>query len=124
MGLDMMVQEVSRYQKSVLQQFGQAIVNSMSNSTYNVHTDESTTELFDFEMYVTKNPTASIPYQLSKELVYWRKHPDLHGWMKDLFFEKGGQTESDFNHDVVWLTIKDVINLKDAVDNENLLKSD
>ena len=123
MGLDMMVQEVSRYQKSILQQFGQSVVNSMSNSTYNVHTHESTTELFDFEMYVTENPTASIPYQLSKELVYWRKHPDLHGWMKNLFFEKGGQTESDFNHDVVWLTIRDVINLKDAVENDKLPKT-
>ena len=123
MGLDMMVQEVSKNQISTLQQFGQSIVNSMSNSAYNVQTGQTTPEFFDFEMFVTKNPTASIPYQLSKELVYWRKHPDIHGWMKNLFFEKGGQTESDFNHDVVWLTIKDVINLKDAIENDKLPKT-
>jgi len=123
MGLDMMVQEVQKYQISTLQQFGQSIVNSMSNFTYNIHTDETTSEFFDFETYIAKNPTASIPYQLSKELVYWRKHPDIHGWMKNLFFEKGGETESDFNHDVVWLTVKDVLNLKDAIENDNLPKT-
>ena len=83
MGLDMMVQEIPRWQIPELQRFGQSIVNSMCGTTYNVHTDETTPELFDFETYVIKNPTASIPYQLSKELVYWRKHPDLHGWMKN-----------------------------------------
>ena len=88
MGLDMMVQEVPKFQKSVLQQFGQSVVDSMSNSTYNVHTDETTSEFFDFEMFVAKNPTAQIPYDVSRELVYWRKHPDIHGWMKNLFFEK------------------------------------
>ena len=123
MGLDMMVQEVSRYQKSVLQQFGQLVVNSMSNSTYNVHTEESTSEFFDFEMLVAKNPTAQIPHDSSRELVYWRKHPDIHGWMKNLFFEKGGETESDFNGDSVWLTVKDVLNLKDAIENDKLPKT-
>ena len=24
------------------------------------------------------------------ELHYWRKHPNLHGWMQDLYVEKGG----------------------------------
>ena len=123
MGLDMMVQEVQKYQKSVLQQFGQSIVNSMSNSTYNVHTDEITPEFFDFEMFVAKNPTAQIPYDVSRELVYWRKHPDIHGWMKNLFFEKGGETDCDFNHDNVWLTVKDVLNLKDAIEKDNLPKT-
>ena len=123
MGLDMMVQEVPRYQKSILQQFGQSVVNSMNNSTYNVHTEESTSEFFDFEMFVAKNPTAQIPYDVSRELVYWRKHPDIHGWMKNLFFEKGGETESDFNGDCVWLTVKDVLNLKDAIENDKLPKT-
>ena len=119
----MMVQEVPRFQKSVLQQFGQSIVNSMSNSTYNVHTDEIAPEFFDFETFVAKNPTAQIPYDVSRELVYWRKHPDIHGWMKNLFFEKGGETDCDFNHDNVWLTVKDVLNLKDAIEKDNLPKT-
>ena len=36
------------------------------------------------------------------QLFYWRKHHDLHGWMKNLFFKKGGTGE--FNCDYVVLT--------------------
>jgi hypothetical protein len=32
----------------------------------------------------------------AEELHYWRKHPNLHGWMEALYFRKGGQNE-DFN---------------------------
>jgi hypothetical protein len=28
------------------------------------------------------------------ELHYWRKHPDLHGWMEKLYREKGGAAQS------------------------------
>ena len=24
------------------------------------------------------------------EIAYWRKHPNLHGWMEDLYYKKGG----------------------------------
>jgi hypothetical protein len=30
-----------------------------------------------------------------EELFYWRKHHDLHGWMENLYRERGG--ENDFN---------------------------
>ena len=30
------------------------------------------------------------------ELHYWRKHPNLHGWMESLYYEKGG-TADNFN---------------------------
>ena len=30
------------------------------------------------------------------ELHYWRKHPNLHGWMESLYYEKGG-TAGSFN---------------------------
>jgi hypothetical protein len=30
------------------------------------------------------------------ELYYWRKHPNLHGWMESLYYEKGG-TADNFN---------------------------
>jgi hypothetical protein len=29
------------------------------------------------------------------ELAYWRKHPNLQGWMQELYYEKGG--EGEFN---------------------------
>ena len=28
------------------------------------------------------------------QLHYWRKHPDLHGWMEKLYRKKGGAAES------------------------------
>lgn len=28
------------------------------------------------------------------ELCYWRKHPNLHGWMESLYYLKGGKAES------------------------------
>jgi hypothetical protein len=27
------------------------------------------------------------------ELFYWRKHPNLHGWMEELYRDKGGDAE-------------------------------
>ena len=35
-----------------------------------------------------------------EEVHYWRKHPNLHGWMQSLYDAKGG-TESNFNGDCV-----------------------
>jgi len=32
----------------------------------------------------------------AEEFFYWRKHPNLHGWMEALYKKKGG-TEPDFN---------------------------
>lgn len=29
-----------------------------------------------------------------EELFYWRKHHDLHGWMENLYYEKGGKEQS------------------------------
>ena len=44
----------------------------------------------------------------------WRKHPDLHGWMEQLYYEKGGQEES-FNCTPVVLTSEDLDRLENAV---------
>lgn len=55
----------------------------------------------------------------SKEIAYWRKHPDLHGWMEELYRSKGG-TEKSFNGDPVVLTEKDLDELKIAVLTGNL----
>ncbi len=41
------------------------------------------------------------------ELHYWRKHPNLHGWMRDLYYAKGG-TGRDFNCDPLRLTLEDI----------------
>lgn len=44
------------------------------------------------------------------ELHYWRKHPNLHGWMAALYSEKGG-TET-FNCEPVVLTEDDLDQLE------------
>ena len=41
------------------------------------------------------------------DLAYWRKHPNLHGWMERLYYQKGGQAES-FNCAPVELTLDDL----------------
>lgn len=45
------------------------------------------------------------------EFHYWRKHPDLHGWMEDLYRRKGG-TAASFNCVAVALTEADLDRLE------------
>jgi hypothetical protein len=56
-----------------------------------------------------ENPVVDI-----EEISYWRKHPNLHGWMEQLYRKKGG-TDPSFNGDTVLLTEEDIDNLKIAV---------
>lgn len=45
------------------------------------------------------------------ELHYWRKHPNLHGWMEHLYRLKGGK-DVNFNCATVRLTLEDLANLE------------
>ena len=54
------------------------------------------------------------------ELCYWRKHPNLHGWMQSLYYEKGGKSENGFNGDKVRLTDEDVNALEKAIEEDTL----
>ena len=60
------------------------------------------------------NPAVNKP----RELAYWRKHPNLHGWMERLWRERGG--EGDFNGDELELTAEDLDNLEYDVQNNQL----
>ena len=55
-----------------------------------------------------------------KELAYWRKHPNLHGWMEELWRSKGN--EGMFNGDELELTWEDLDQLEADV-KENRLPS-
>lgn len=44
-------------------------------------------------------------------IAYWRKHPNLHGWMERLYRQKGGQGEH-FNCDNLVLTTADLDQLE------------
>lgn len=48
-----------------------------------------------------------------RELAYWRKHPNLHGWMHQLWESRGN--EGDFNGDELELTAEDLDELELAV---------
>lgn len=47
----------------------------------------------------------------ANELHYWRKHPNLHGWMAELYYRKGGQAP-EFNCCAVELTSDDLDKLE------------
>lgn len=47
------------------------------------------------------------------ELAYWRKHPNLHGWMHRLWESRGN--DGDFNGDELELTAEDLDALELAV---------
>lgn len=55
---------------------------------------------------------------LLNEFFYWRKHPDLHGWFKALYEEKGGQAE--FNCELVRLESGDLDRLEEAIKGDML----
>jgi uncharacterized membrane protein len=54
-----------------------------------------------------------------EELHYWRKHPNLHGWMEHLYYAKGGNRDS-FNCTNVLLSLDDLITLEYDINNGNL----
>ena len=47
----------------------------------------------------------------TEDIHYWRKHPNLHGWMQGLYESKGGTSDS-FNGDCVVLTESDLEDLE------------
>ena len=76
----------------------------------------------DMYAYVSAKPGARDEYYEEKyekgnsniveprELAYWRKHPNLHGWMENLWQRKGG--EGIFNGVELELTWEDLMELE------------
>lgn len=52
------------------------------------------------------NPNVTKP----REIAYWRKHPNLHGWMQKLWEARGN--EGDFNGDELELMYEDLERLE------------
>jgi hypothetical protein len=69
---------------------------------------------WDKEKGVMVNPNATEP----REIAYWRKHPNLHGWMQRLWESKGNSGE--FNGDELELTWEDLEQLEQDIRNKNL----
>lgn len=70
---------------------------------------------WDTELKESVNPNVTKP----RELAYWRKHPNLHGWMEQLWERKGkpgtGNTDADFNGIELELTWDDLDELERAI---------
>ena len=58
---------------------------------------------------VFHEPTSGedVPGLNRQEFFYWRKHPNLHGWFKQLYVAKGGE-DPHFNCNKVEITLEDL----------------
>jgi hypothetical protein len=62
-------------------------------------------------------------FEKPRELAYWRKHPNLQGWMQALYESKEGvDTSSDFNGVELELTWADLELLEQDILNGNVAK--
>jgi hypothetical protein len=61
-------------------------------------------------------------YEDTMELAYWRKHPNLQGWMEELWYEKGCPNDGGdgFNCVDLELTLEDLDSLEESLDDEAL----
>jgi len=74
------------------------------------YTDQDGVEKEGFEEYLEWDDTI--------ELASWRKHPNLQGWMEELWYEKGG--EGEFNCVDLELTLENLDALEATLDEEEL----
>lgn len=75
----------------------------------------------DMYAFITKTAIAEVDFKSPEdavEIAYWRKHPNLHGWMEDLYRAKSGARE--FNCAPVQLDADDLDALEHAL-NKNAL---
>lgn len=65
-----------------------------------------------YALATTEQPESDFGFKLeqAEELHYWRKHPNLHGWMEALYRERGG--EELFNCVTLKLTVADLDRLE------------
>lgn len=68
-------------------------------------------DMFAFTTADTPASPVDFKDESQEQLHYWRKHPNLHGWMENLYREKGG-ANADFNCDKLLLTADDLDRLE------------
>ena len=70
----------------------------------------------DMYAYRTRAQIAPVDFEepdQAEQIAYWRKHPNLHGWMQELYDAKGGERE--FNCVPVQLLSADLDALEQAL---------
>jgi hypothetical protein len=73
----------------------------------------------DMYAYVADKSYDHVTESSSRELAYWRKHPNLHGWMERLAKSKGLDYDT-FNGVEVELTYDDILQLEEDIKNGRL----
>lgn len=71
----------------------------------------------DMYAFTTKTPLRTPGFRMpedSQEIASWRKHPNLHGWMEELYRSQGGKATC-FNCVNVPLSADDLDALEEAV---------
>ena len=65
---------------------------------------------------ISEAPASPVDFKTegAAEIHYWRKHPNLHGWMESRYYEKGGTADS-FNCVNLQLTARDLDRLETAI---------
>ena len=76
----------------------------------------------DMFAFTTASDIPAVDFKMpddSAEIFYWRKHPNLHGWMEDLYLRKDGG-EDTFNCVQLRLDAEDLDALEKAVSENRL----
>lgn len=71
----------------------------------------------DYDAYFENNNVGK-----PRELAYWRKHPNLQGWMEQLWLKKGGTPDPNFDRS--WGSSFNGIELELTWDDLNQLEQD
>ena len=77
----------------------------------------------DMYAFATREPPgAPVDFKIEKgkaeQFHYWRKHPNMHGWMEKLYQAKGGKEE--FNCVNLEITAQDLDELERAIKGDHL----
>ena len=77
----------------------------------------------DMYAYVANKESNHSTDTASQEIAYWRKHPNLHGWMERLWRSKndlGDLNDPMFNGVELELTFDDIMQLEKDINNGDL----
>jgi hypothetical protein len=86
-----------------LDQFAYKIKKGLVEQDVDFSTEKYNEETEEYDLVVDK-----------EELHYWRKHPNLQGWMRELYYEKGGESP-EFNCVNVKLDREDLTQLERVI---------
>ncbi len=64
----------------------------------------------DMYAFKTRQPVPAVDFKVpddAERIATWRKHPNLHGWMEELYYQRGGKGP-DFDCDTLRLDAADI----------------